>query len=162
MVNSVVLVGRLGQDPKLTVTSGGVSLCKFSIAVDRPYKSQSGERETDWLDIVAWRDRAEFCANYLKKGSVVGVQGRIQVRKWETPEGEPRRMYEVLAENVQIVSSPRPAEGAPAPDDGDAPPSRAAGPSEPGAGRRQAQEAVGGDAGDAFDPIEDDDPFGSE
>jgi len=162
MVNSVVLVGRLGQDPKLTVTSGGVSLCKFSMAVDRPYKSQSGERETDWIDIVAWRDRAEFCANYLKKGSVVGVQGRIQVRKWETPEGEPRRMYEVLAENVQIVSSPRPAEGgAPPPDDSEAPPPRG-GPGEPGAGARQAREAVGGDTADAFDPIENDDPFGSE
>ncbi len=83
MFNLVVLVGRLGRDPELSVTSGGIPLCKFSIAVDRDYKKSDGDRETDWIDIVAWRQRAEFAANYLKKGSLVLVRWRRRRRNAE-------------------------------------------------------------------------------
>ncbi|MBD3176221.1 MAG: single-stranded DNA-binding protein [Armatimonadia bacterium] len=159
MVNSVVLVGRLGRDPELKVTSGGISLCKFSIAVDRPYRSQGGDKVTDWLDIVAWRDRAEFCANYLQKGTMVAVEGRIQVRKWETPEGDPRKMYEIQADNVQILVGGSRSGGGPDYSDDDAPPSSQGS----GSSGSKARESLGGDDfDDTFDPSDDDDPFGGE
>ncbi len=163
MVNSVVLVGRLGRDPELKVTSGGAPMCKFSIAVDRPYRAQSGEKVTDWLDIVAWRERAEFCGSYLQKGSLVAIQGRVQVRKWESPEGEPRRAYEILAENVQILSGGTRSGGgdAPAPSEEDAPPPSGRA-SNSGTSSDAAKKAAGGDAyDDAFDP-HDGDPYGGE
>jgi single-strand DNA-binding protein len=164
MVNCVILVGRLGQDPKLTVTSSGISLCKFSIAVDRRFKNQQGERETDWIDVVAWRERAEFCANYLKKGSTVAVQGALQVRKWETPEGEPRRFWEVVADSVTSVArSAREDDSHAVPGDEHAPPPPAGttAPASPGSAKKKLDESFGDSADDAFDPTGDD-PFGGE
>lgn len=156
MVNSVVLVGRLGRDPERKVTPGGAAMCKFAIAVDRPYRSASGEKVTDWLDVVAWRERAEFCGNYLQKGTLVCVQGTIQVRKWESPEGEPRRAWEVQADNVQILSGGRGAAGSAGsgPRDEDAPPApRESG---PGSSARAATGVAEGKSEDAFDPRDDD------
>jgi len=161
VVNSVVLVGRLGRDPEMKVTSGGASMCKFSIAVDRPYRGPDGEKVTDWLDIIAWRERAEFCGTYLQKGTLVAIQGRVHVRKWESPEGEPRRAYEIQAENVQILSGGTRSGGGDAtpPSDEDAPPSgRASG---PGPSSNAAKKITDGDSyDDAFEP--NDDPYGGE
>lgn len=157
MVNVVVLVGRLGNDPKVNVTTGGVSLCRLRLAVSRRFRNQKGERETDWIDVVAWRDRAEYCGNYLKKGSLVAVEGRLQVRSWETPEGEPRRVVEVVAENIQNLSPVQRADSPP-PDDMDAPPS--AGPqlpTAPGVAREAlAQRFPESEYDDSFAPPNDD------
>ncbi len=166
MFNLVVLVGRLGRDPELSVTSGGIPLCKFSIAVDRGYKKADGERETDWIDIVTWRQRAEFAANYLKKGSLVLVRGQLQVRKWESPEGQPRRTYEVQADQVEIMSSARGPGGQGAmPTDADAPPPEdwESSPSPtPAAPRGEARKKIDEEFPDARASDDAFDPFGDE
>lgn len=100
MINRVVLVGRLGADPELRVTGSGHSVCTLRLAVRR-VRAQQGQQDTDWINVEAWSKTAEFCANYLKKGYLVGVDGRLQVREWETQAGEKRRVYEVVADSVQ-------------------------------------------------------------
>lgn len=118
MLNRVVLIGRLVADPQLRYTQGGTAVANFRIAVDRPFTNQQGERETDFIDIVAWRRLAETCANNLNKGRLVGVDGRLQVREYEY-EGQRRRQAEVVADNVEFLdwprdgSAPRGAEGPP-------------------------------------------------
>ncbi len=102
-MNKVILIGRLGQDPELRYTPNGVAVCNFSIAVQRPFTNQQGEREVDWVDIVVWRKQAENCANYLAKGRQVAVEGRLQVRSYETDEGQRRRVTEVVANNVKFL-----------------------------------------------------------
>jgi len=102
-MNKIILIGRLGQDPELRYTPNGVAVCNFSIAVQRPFTNQQGEREVDWVDIVVWRKQAENCANYLAKGRQVAVEGRLQVRSYETDEGQRRRVTEVVANNVQFL-----------------------------------------------------------
>jgi len=104
-MNKVILIGRLGQDPELRYTPNGVAVCNFSIAVQRPFTNQQGERDVDWVDIVVWRKQAENCANYLAKGRQVAVEGRLQVRSYETDEGQRRRVTEVVANNVQFLGS---------------------------------------------------------
>ena len=103
MLNRVVLVGRLTRDPELRYTPSGVAVCTFTLAVNRPFENQQGEREADFINIVVWRRPAENAANYLKKGSLAGVDGRIQTRSYENNEG--RRVYvtEVVAESVQFL-----------------------------------------------------------
>ena len=104
MMNSVNLIGRLTRDPELRYTSNaGVALATFTLAVDRPFTNQQGEREADFIRIVTWRKQAENCANYLSKGRLVAVVGRLQVRNYETPEGERRTISEVVADNVQFL-----------------------------------------------------------
>ena len=103
MLNKVILIGRLGKDPELRYTPNGVAVCNFSLAVERSFKNQNGEREVDWIDIVVWRKQAENCANYLAKGSQVAVEGRLQVRSYETDEGQRRRVAEVVANNIQFL-----------------------------------------------------------
>ncbi|WP_251554422.1 single-stranded DNA-binding protein [Neobacillus muris] len=103
MMNRVVLVGRLTKDPELRYTPSGVAVATFSLAVNRPFSNQQGERETDFINCVVWRKPAENVANFLKKGSLAGVDGRIQTRNYEAQDG--RRVYvtEVLAESVQFL-----------------------------------------------------------
>ena len=105
MINRVVLVGNLTRDPELRYTPNGVAVTSFTLAVNRTYKNAQGEREADFIPIVAWRQLAELCANYLKKGRQAAVDGRIQTRSYENNEG--RRVYvtEVIADNVQFLNS---------------------------------------------------------
>ena len=93
MINRVVLVGRMASDPELKYTPSGVAVATFRIAVDRSRPSQQGERETDFIPIVAWQQNAEFAASYLNKGRVVAIEGRIRVRSWQTQDGQRRRSY---------------------------------------------------------------------
>lgn len=107
MYNKVVLVGRLCNDPELRYTPSGVAVANFRLAVDRQFTNPQGERETDFIDIVAWRQDAEFSANYLGKGRLVLIDGRIQVRDWQTKEGQRRRNVEVVADRVRGLDRPR-------------------------------------------------------
>ncbi len=110
MLNRVILIGRLTKDPELRYTPAGVAVAQFTLAVDRPFSRDSGggerEREADFIPIVTWRQLAETCANYLRKGRLAAVEGRIQVRNYENNEG--RRVYvtEVIADNVRFLESP--------------------------------------------------------
>ena len=87
MLNRIVLIGRLTADPELRYTGSGIPVANFRIAVDRSFSSSSGERQTDFINIVAWRQRAEFAANYLTKGGLVAVDGRLPIRAWTTQDG---------------------------------------------------------------------------
>lgn len=103
MLNHIVLVGRLVKDPELRYTPSGVPVAGFALAVDRPFNNAQGQRETDFFDIVVWRKQAELSANYLKKGRLAGVQGRLQTRSYETPEGQRRKVYEIVADRVVFL-----------------------------------------------------------
>jgi len=107
MLNRVVLIGRLTADPELRYTGSGVPVVNFRIAVDRPFSSSSGERQTDFINIVAWRQRAEFAANYLTKGRLVAVDGRLQIRQWTTQDGQRRQTAEVVADELRGLDRPR-------------------------------------------------------
>ena len=113
MLNRVILIGRLTRDPELRYTPSGVAVTQFSLAVDRPFSNQQGEREADFINIVTWRKLAETCANYLSKGRLTAVEGRIQVRNYENNEG--RRVYvtEVVADNVRFLESASSAQAGP-------------------------------------------------
>ncbi len=104
MFNIVVLTGRLTADAELKTTPSGVSVTTFSIAVNRNYKSGE-EQQTDFINIVAWRQTAEFVTKYFKKGSMIGIEGSIQTRKYQDKEGKTRTVFEVIANNVQFVES---------------------------------------------------------
>ena len=105
MFNLVVLTGRLTADPELKTTQSGLSVTSFSIAVDRRFRSGE-ERQTDFINIVAWRQQAEFVAKYFKKGNLIGIQGSIQTRKYTDKNGNNRTAFEV-ADNIQFVESKR-------------------------------------------------------
>lgn len=107
MLNQIVIMGRLTRDPELRHTNSGVSVASFSIAVDRDFKAEGGERETDFVDIVAWRNTAEFVSKYFTKGRMVVASGRLQMRKWTDKEGNNRTSYEVVADNVYFGDSKR-------------------------------------------------------
>lgn len=149
MLNRVILIGRLTRDPELRYTPSGVAVAQFTLAVDRPFTNQAGEREADFIPIVTWRQLAETCANYLRKGRLAAVEGRIQVRSYDNMEG--RRVYvtEVVADNVRFLERPN--------RDGE----------EPGPGMREPQGGYPGESGgfrsggaggrgDNFDPFYDD------
>ena len=106
MFNLVVLSGRLTADPELKSTQNGLSVCSFSIAVDRPYR-KGQERQTDFISICAWRSSAEFVSKYFKKGDMIGIEGSIQTRKYQDKDGNNRTAFEVVANNVQFVESKR-------------------------------------------------------
>ena len=108
MFNLVVLTGRLTADPELKTTANGLSVTTFSIAVDRRYRSGE-ERQTDFINIVAWRQTAEFITKYFKKGSLIGIEGAIQTRRYQDKNGNNRTAFEVIANNVQFVESKRDA-----------------------------------------------------
>ncbi|HHV71822.1 MAG TPA: single-stranded DNA-binding protein [Clostridia bacterium] len=107
MLNRIILIGRLTRDPELRYTPSGVAVASFTLAVERPFVSQSGEREVDFIDIVVWRKLAETVANHLNKGRLVAVDGRLQVRSYETQEGQKRRVAEVVADNVRFLDWPK-------------------------------------------------------
>jgi single-strand DNA-binding protein len=103
MLNRVILIGRLTQDPELRYTNSGTAVASFSLAVDRMRSNQSGERETDFVPIVVWQKQAELCAQYLHKGRLAAVDGRLQIRSYENKEGQKVRVAEVVAESVRFL-----------------------------------------------------------
>ena len=107
MLNKIFIMGRLTRDPELRRTQNGTAVTSFSLAVDRDFKSQSGEKETDFIDVVAWRNTGEFAAKYLAKGRMAAVEGRIQVRDWQDKDGNRRKSVEVVADNVYFADSKR-------------------------------------------------------
>ena len=110
MLNRAILIGRMCFDPELRYTPNGQAVSNFRIAVDRRVPNAQGEREADFIDVVAWRQNAEFCANHLTKGRLVLVEGRIQVRNWVTADGQKRRSVEVVADAVRALDRPREGE----------------------------------------------------
>lgn len=106
-MNRVILIGRLTRDPELKYTPAGVAVTQFTLAVDRPFTSGQGEREADFIPVVTWRKLAETCANYLRKGRLTAVEGRIQVRNYEGNDGQRRYVTEVIADNVRFLESSR-------------------------------------------------------
>ena len=119
MLNKIVIMGRMTRDPELRRTQSGTAVTSFSIACDRDFKSQSGEKETDFIDVVAWRSTAEFVCKYFTKGRMAVVVGRLQIRDWTDREGGKRRSAEVVADSVYFGDSrPREDQGASAPSSG--------------------------------------------
>lgn len=104
MLNRIVLIGRLTKDPELRYTPNGKAVAGFTLAVDRPFKNQQGERETDFINIVVWGSQAENCANYLSKGKLAAVDGRLQIRTFDGQDGQRRWITEVVADSVRFLS----------------------------------------------------------
>ena len=132
-LNRITIMGRLTRDPELRRTQSGAPVTSFTMAVDRDFKSQSGDKETDFIDVVAWRQTAEFVARYFTKGRMAVVEGRLQIRDWQDNNGNKRRSAEVIADSIYF---------------GDSKPQ----------GAQPAVHAVNVDASD-FDEIEDDPDF---
>ena len=108
MLNHITIMGRLTRDPELRRTGTGVAVASFTVAVDRDFAGrESGERETDFIDCVAWRNTGEFVSKYFTKGSMIVVSGRLQIRGWTDKEGNKRRTAEVIADNVYFGDSKR-------------------------------------------------------
>lgn len=139
-VNKVILVGRLGRDPETRYTGGGQAVANFSIATDESYKDKNGERQkrTEWHKIVVWGKQAEIAQQYLKKGSLIFIEGRIQSREWQDKEGQKRTSFEIVANNFRMLGGR--ADGAAA-----------------GAGGGASRSGGGGDFDDQSGP---DDSFG--
>ena len=111
MLNHIVLMGRLTRDPELRRTGSGASVASFTLAVDRDFKTDGGERETDFVDIVAWRNTADFVSQYFTKGRMAVVSGRLQIRTWTDKDGNKRRSAEVIADNVYFGDSKKESSG---------------------------------------------------
>ena len=151
MLNRIILMGRLTRDPELRHTQTGTPVASFTLAVDRDFKDkQTGEKATDFIDIVAWRQTAEFVSRYFAKGRMAVAEGRLQIRDWTDREGNKRRSAEVIADNVYFGDSKRDAESG-----GYAPPPPM------GGGYSAPAPAAGGYAapagGDQFAELSDDD-----
>lgn len=114
MLNHIVLMGRLTRDPELRRTGSGIAVASFTLAVDRDFAAQGAEKETDFVDIVAWRNTAEFVSRYFTKGRMAVVSGRLQIRNWTDKDGNKRRSAEVVADNVYFGDSKRDGASAPA------------------------------------------------
>jgi single-strand DNA-binding protein len=112
-VNKVILVGRLGRDPEMRYTSGGQPVANFSVATDETYKDRNGTRQkrTEWHKIIVWGRQAEIAQKYLKKGSLIYLEGRIQTRQWDDKEGQKRTSFEIVAHNFRMLGGR--GEGAP-------------------------------------------------
>jgi len=106
-MNSIVLVGRLTRDPELRYVASGDPVANFALAVERAYRNAEGEREVDFIDIVAWRKLAENTAKYTGKGHLVAVRGRLQIRSYDTQDGQKRKVAEVVADTVRFLGAPR-------------------------------------------------------
>ncbi|APG27750.1 single-stranded DNA-binding protein [Syntrophotalea acetylenivorans] len=104
-VNKVILVGNLGKDPELRYTASGTAVCNFSIATTESYKDRDGNRQekTEWHNIVVWRQLAEICGKYLAKGKQIYIEGKLQTRKWEDRDGNPRYTTEIVADQMQML-----------------------------------------------------------
>ena len=114
MLNRVVIMGRLVRDPELRTTQSGTPVTSFTLAVDRDFKSrESGEKSTDFIDVVAWSQTAEFVCKYFAKGRMAIAEGRLQIREWKDKDGNNRRTAEVVAENVYFGDSKRDGAGEP-------------------------------------------------
>ena len=112
MLNHITIMGRLTRDPELRRTGTGIAVASFTVAVDRDFGGRDGgERETDFIDCVAWRQTGEFVSKYFTKGSMIVVSGRLQIRSWTDKEGNKRRTAEVVADNCYFGESKRPNEG---------------------------------------------------
>lgn len=112
MLNRIIIMGRLVRDPELRTTQSGVSVTSFTLAVDRDFKSRdSGEKSTDFIDVVAWRQTAEFVCKYFTKGRMAVAEGRLQLRDWKDRDGNNRRSAEVVADNVYFADSKRDSAG---------------------------------------------------
>lgn len=103
MLNRVILIGRLAQDPELRYTTNGTAVCRFTVAVNRRYTTATGERQADFIDCVAWRQLAENLASYMSKGRLIAVEGSIQTRTYEGKDGQKRKAVEVVAETVRFL-----------------------------------------------------------
>lgn len=127
MLNKIIISGRLTRDPELRQTTTGTSVCSFSVAVDRDYAQPDGSRETDFVDVVAWKGTGEFVSKWFGKGDQIIVSGRLQIRDWTDRDGNKRRSTEIVAENVYFAGSKRSDSGSsrtptPTYTDEDAPP----------------------------------------
>ena len=107
MLNKIIIMGRLTRDPELRRTGSGTAVTSFSLACDRDFKSQSGDKETDFIDVVAWKNTAEFVSKYFSKGRMALVDGRLQIRDWTDKAGNKRTTAEVVADNVYFADSKR-------------------------------------------------------
>ena len=107
MLNKIIIMGRLTRDPELRRTGSGTAVTSFSLACDRDFKSQSGDKETDFIEVVAWKNTAEFVSKYFSKGRMAVVEGRLQIRDWTDKSGNKRTTAEVVAENVYFADSKR-------------------------------------------------------
>lgn len=105
MLNKIIVMGRMVRDPELRRTGSGTAVTSFSLAVDRDFKDQNGDKETDFIDVVAWRNTAEFVSKYFTKGRMAVVEGRLQIRDWTDKDGGKRRSAEIIAENVYFGDS---------------------------------------------------------
>ena len=150
MLNKIILMGRLTRDPELRHTQTGTAVASFSLAVDRDFKDKAtGDRTTDFIDVVAWRQTGEFVSRYFTKGRMAVVEGRLQIRDWTDKDGNKRRSAEVVADNVYFGDSKRDPESA-GPYSG--------GYSAPSGGRSPAPSGFGApDMGDQFAELSDDD-----
>lgn len=104
-MNKVILIGRLTKDPELTTTGSGISVCRFALAVDRKFTNADGEKEVDFLNIVAWRGLADNCNKYLRKGNKCGLVGSIQTRSYDAADGTKKYLTEIIAEEIEFLSS---------------------------------------------------------
>lgn len=104
-MNSCVLTGRLVADPELRTTPSGLSVCRFRIAVDRPYQKSGEDRKADFIDVVAWRSNADFVTKYFHKGSMIAVQGSLQTNNYEDKNGNKRTSYEIVADRTEFCGS---------------------------------------------------------
>lgn len=111
MLNKIFLMGRLTRDPELRRTQAGTAVASFSLAVDRDRGKKGEDKETDFIDIVAWRNTAEFVSKYFAKGRMAVVEGRLQIRDWTDKEGNKRRSAEVIADNIYFGDSKKPDSG---------------------------------------------------
>jgi len=105
MFNKAILIGRLTADPELKQTTSGISVCSFSIAVDRRFSGRDSERKTDFINITSWRQQAEFVCRYFHKGDAIGIEGSIQTRNYEDKNGNKRTATEVVTDNVFFTGS---------------------------------------------------------
>jgi len=132
LYNRVILIGRLTRDPDMRYVPSGAPVASFSLAVQRPFKDQQGNREVDFIDCVAWRKLAEQVSQYMTKGRLVAVEGRLQIRSYETQDGQKRKVAEVVADGVRFLDSKNTRNGAESGDDAVPP-----GASEPAAARQE-------------------------
>ena len=105
MINRTVLVGRLTKDPELKYTPSGIPMARFTLAVNRPFSNQQGEKEADFINCIAWRKQAENLSNYMKKGNMVGIEGRIQTGSFEGQDGKRVYTTDVIADSIQFLEA---------------------------------------------------------
>lgn len=103
-MNRVFLIGNLVRDPEVRATQSGISVCNFTVAVNRRFKKENGEQETDFLNVIAWRQLAELCSKYLAKGRKVAVTGSIQTRQYEAKDGSKRTAWDIVADEVEFLT----------------------------------------------------------